>query len=533
MKKLLLCLFITLLILPLGGCHGSRQMASFIMPEEFDTSRNYEVVFWAKNDTNKYQTAIYAKAVEDFQKLYPNIKINMRLYTDYSRIYNDVITNMATATTPNVCITYPDHVATYLTGNNTVVELDELYTDGKYGLAGSEIRFDGPSYDQMVDKFLQEGKLNGHYYCLPFMRSTEALYINKTYVNKLGYEIPDVLTWDFIFEVARAATAKDADDNYQLNGQKVMIPFIYKSTDNMMIQMLRQLNAGYSNEEGEILIFNDQTRMILEMIRENVEAGSFSTFKISSYPANFLNAGQCIFAIDSTAGSTWMGPRAPLGHQDIAEENLVDFDMVVRMIPQFDPQNPVMISQGPSICVFNKADPQEVLASWLFAQYLLTNEIQIGYSQTEGYIPVTLKAQQDPAYQQYLALGGSDYEEHYHGKIDAVKLLIENTDNTFITPVFNGSASLRDAAGALIEETAKAVNRHQNVDEAFYQKLYGNITSLYHLDQISAGNDQRADLGPLPKTAIWLLGGLTGVWAFLAVYYLNDLRHSRRKKTEA
>ena len=50
----------------------------------------------------------------------------MRLYTDYGKIYNDVITNIPTDTTPNVCITYPDHIATYLTGANVVVPLDEL-----------------------------------------------------------------------------------------------------------------------------------------------------------------------------------------------------------------------------------------------------------------------------------------------------------------------------------------------------------------------------------------------------------------------
>ena len=31
-----------------------------------------------------------------------------------------------------------------------------------------------------------------------------------------------------------------------------MIPVIYKSTDNMMIQLLRQLGAGYSTDQGEI-----------------------------------------------------------------------------------------------------------------------------------------------------------------------------------------------------------------------------------------------------------------------------------------
>ena len=74
--------------------------------------------------------------------------------------------------------------------------------------------------------------------------------------------------------------------------------------------------------------------------------------------------------------------------------------------PQYDPQHPQMISQGPSLCVFNKEDPQEVLASWLFTQYLLTNPVQIAYSGTEGYVPVTLDAQNSPEYQDYLAREG-------------------------------------------------------------------------------------------------------------------------------
>ena len=115
----------------LTGCHGSEGMQRFTVPEEFDLSREYEVTFWAKNDTNKNQTAIYEKAIEDFENLYPNITVNLRLYTDYGKIYNDVITNIATNTTPNVCITYPDHIATYLTGGNLVVPLDELFVDRK------------------------------------------------------------------------------------------------------------------------------------------------------------------------------------------------------------------------------------------------------------------------------------------------------------------------------------------------------------------------------------------------------------------
>lgn len=520
------------IFLSLTGCHGSKGLSAFEVPEEFNDSKQYEITFWAKNDTNKTQTAIYEKAIADFEKIYPNITVNLRLYTDYGKIYNDVITNIATNTTPNVCITYPDHIATYLTGENQVVALDDLFTDEKYGMGGSEVRFDAPGPEEVVPQFLEECAIGGHYYAIPYMRSTEACYINKTYVEKLGYTLPGALTWDFVWEVSEAAMEKDADENFLVNGQKVMIPFIYKSTDNMMIQMLRQKGAGYSNSDGEMLLFNDTTQELLFTIAEHAKTEAFSTFKISSYPANFLNAGQCIFAIDSTAGATWMGTDAPL--IDISEDKLVDFETAVMPIPQFDPENPQMISQGPSVCIFNKNDPQEVLASWLFAQYLLTNDVQIAYSETEGYVPVTLKAQQSDEYQDYLSRCGEDNSTYYDVKIQAAELLLDNIDHTFVTPVFNGSASLRDAAGQLIENTVKSVRRKQTIDGAYMEKLYSDITSLYRLDQpggrsgaVSSGKE---DLGPLPKTAVILLSALAAAWLLIIAYVVFQAVKKRRRE---
>ncbi|MDO4620962.1 MAG: extracellular solute-binding protein [Lachnospiraceae bacterium] len=517
------------LTLLLGGCHGARVSSAFGVPSNFDTSKKHAVTFWAKNDTNKNQTKIYEQAIADFEKLYPNITVNLRLYTDYIKIYNDVITNIATNTTPDVCITYPDHIATYMTGDNVVVPLDELISDSRFGLGGSELQFDGPTKEEMIPEFLEEGKIGGVSYAVPFMRSTEACYVNKDYVEKLGFELPETLTWDFIWEVSEAALEKDKDGLYKVNGQKVMLPFIYKSTDNMMIQSLQQLGAGYATENSEIEIFNEQTKEILKEVAAHTKTGAFSTFKISGYPANFLNAGQCIFAVDSTAGSTWMGSDAPL--IDIAESALVDFETEVMMIPQYDPEHPQMISQGPSVCVFNKEDPQQVLASWLFTQYLLTNEVQIAYAQTEGYAPVTAKAQQSEEYQDYLARSGED-SDHYKVKIDATKLLLDHTADTFTTPVFNGSASLRVAAGQLIESVTKSVRRKATADDAFFENLFSEVTSLYHLDQIvpADSTDGKKPLGPLPTASKLLLGTLLAVWiGIICVFLAGKVRGSEKK----
>ena len=528
-KTALICTLL-LCLLALTSCHHQVNRASFAIPESFDETKPVEIVFWAKNDTNQTQTDIYKKSIADFQALYPNVTVTMRLYTDYNQIYRDVLTNISTDTTPNVCITYPDHIATYLTGNNVVVPLDDLMADPLYGLGGSELKFDGPAKEEIVPEFLSEGVISGQQYAMPYMRSTEAVYINQDFVKALGYEVPDILTWDFIWEVSEKAMEKDAEGNFLLNGQKTLIPFIYKSTDNMMISMLRQLDAGYSTDAGEILIFNDTTKSLLQEVYTHAQSRAFSTFGISSYPGNFLNAGQCIFAIDSTAGATWMGSDAPL--LDIHKEQVVPFTTAVRPIPQFDPDHPKMISQGPSVCVFSKDDTQQVLASWLFVQYLMTNEVQIAYSGTEGYLPVTLKAQQSPEYQDYLARKGEDNQTYYQVKIEASELLLRNMSNTFVTPVFNGSADLRQAAGQMIEETAKAARRKKEMNDAFIETLYNDMTSLYHLDQIQVSGQEgetRKEMSAIPAESKVLLGAIAGIWILIGIFRMVSARKAKKK----
>ena len=225
-----------------------------------------------------------------------------------------------------------------------------------------------------------------------------------------------------------------------------------------------------------------------------------------------------------------MGSDAPL--LDIHKEQVVPFTTAVRPIPQFDPDHPKMISQGPSVCVFSKDDTQQVLASWLFVQYLMTNEVQIAYSGTEGYLPVTLKAQQSPEYQDYLARKGEDNQTYYQVKIEASELLLRNMSNTFVTPVFNGSADLRQAAGQMIEETAKAARRKKEMNDAFIENLYNDMTSLYHLDQIQVSGQEgetRKEMSAIPAESKVLLGAIAGIWILIGIFRMVSARKAKKK----
>ena len=116
-----------MLLFFITGCHHNKIIEDFTVPLEFDMNKEYEITFWAKNDSNMYQREIYRDAIKEFNKYYPNIHVNMDdTYTDYARIYNDVINNIQTGTTPNLCISYIDHVATYNASQELVIPLDDF-----------------------------------------------------------------------------------------------------------------------------------------------------------------------------------------------------------------------------------------------------------------------------------------------------------------------------------------------------------------------------------------------------------------------
>ena len=203
----------------------------------------------------------------------------------------------------------------------------------------------------------------------------------------------------------------------------------------------------------------------------------FTTFTKVSYPGNFFNRWECLFAIDSTAGATWLGTGAT--SSDAAsggDKSKPDFETVVRPVPQVDVENPLMISQGPSICLFKKEDTQEVIASWIFAQYMLTDEVQLDYTKTEGYLPVTSRTNESQAFKDYL----NDNNE-YVVKREATKLVLNNIDNTFISPVFNGSSDVRDAGAYLVEGVCGNNKRYKTAEEI--DTLYEKCIEKYGLQE--------------------------------------------------
>ena len=131
------------------------------------------------------------------------------------------------------------------------------------------------------------------------------------------------------------------------------------------------------------------------------------------------------------------------------------------------------------------------------------------------------KAQNSAEYQDYLSRCGEDNEHYYSIKIQATQLLMDNVDRTFVTPVFNGSTSLRNAAGQLIENVNKGVRRKKEFTPENMHELYEEVSALYRLDQIETTSGKRS-FGPLPFESKLLLGALGLCWLGMGVYVISD-----------
>ena len=153
-------------------------------------------------------------------------------------------------------------------------------------------------------------------------------------------------------------------------------------------------------------------------------------------------------SIGSSAGATHQRPSADTTGK-------YPFDVGITPIPQYNAENPKVISQGPSLCIF-EASEEEMRASWLFVKFLCTNvAFQADFSRESGYVPVIKSVGENEIYKnEFLAKAdGGDYISALSAKV-----CLEQEKAYYTSPAFNGSSTARDQVGLLMQKcfTAKA-----------------------------------------------------------------------------
>ncbi|MBP5755507.1 MAG: extracellular solute-binding protein [Clostridia bacterium] len=458
MKKLLVFILLAAMALTLCACGKAKAAPNFIVPEGGYDGSEVTVKFYHTMGSNLSDVLdIY---IEEFNKLYPNIHIAYEKIGGYDDVRNQISTELSYRTEPNMAYCYPDHVALYnLTG--AVATLDDIIdsqieitrADGTKEILG----LTEEQKNDFIKGYYEEGMQfgDGLMYTMPFSKSTEVLYYDKTFFEANGLTPPK--TWDEMEALCRRI--KEIDSN--------SIPMGYDSEANWFITMCEQLESPYTSANGEHYLFNNDTnKNFVKRFREWYQNGWITTQKLyGSYTSGLFtstNGIRCYMCIGSSAGATHQRPSAN-------DDGSYPFEVGITSIPQANADNQKIITQGPSICIFKKDNPQEVLASWLFLKYLITSvEFQAEFSMASGYVPVIKSVSQNPTYADFIAKadGGK-----YISALSA-KVCLEQADYYYTSPAFNGSSTARDQVGALI---SKCISETDVADvDAFIDKAFSD-----------------------------------------------------------
>lgn len=404
-----------------------------------------------------------------------DVNIEFTYQSGYDDIRNKVIKSFPAGSTPTISVAYPDHIADYLRqGENNVVDLTSYMNSSEYGFDTQDYLGDDvdghPGTEDFVESFFEEGESyqKDGIYSLAFMKSSEVMFYNvevynaamSIYKPELTGEARDkwiqTCSWDELMELCKVIQEHKDDAGTELYqyASAVEYPAYYDSDSNLFITEIYQNNIPYSSigEDGKGVIGFEEDEAFgkLEGILNEL-AGWYNGHLLTTkgveneYGSTAFTSAQTVFSIGSSGGAGYNIPTTD------------DFTVGVAMVPYFnDEASRSYISQGPTLTILRNSsysDEENNLRAeyaWKFLKYITNaeNNAIVCINGSEGYVPVRQSAYETALFNQFME-NGEDYAL-------TAETVINKIDGNYInTPVFPGSAELRDQGGAVITQVLK------------------------------------------------------------------------------
>ena len=418
--------------------------------------------------------------VDSFKKVEPNVKISLEdgwISGSYDTIHSQTISDIQTGEYGDLVIAYPDHVVDYIDFGKAV-KLDPFMDNADYGWTAAEKA-------DLVQAYLHEGQefpISGTY-CLPFSKSTEAMFYNETrlfdselvrFLGTKGIQMNknyiETLTWEKLFNELCPAF-KEYDEAHPssplitaaADGLNSYVG--YDSDANLFITLAQQYGYGYTSvdEYGEAHLDynNDNMKNLMKVFANASKEGYLRSPGVigKSYSSDYFKKNNVLFSIGSTAG--------------VKNQVASTFDVGVTRIPQAEGKATKIISQGPSICILNhNNDADRQLAAWLFYKHMVSTKNTASWAIEVGYLPVRASAYTSEAYSDYCST--ADKDARSLELLTALNAIYSSStvDSVFTTPPFKGSSTARTEVNSLMVNILKDAAGGTTIDDAYLKTKF-------------------------------------------------------------
>ncbi|KNZ41733.1 extracellular solute-binding protein [Acetobacterium bakii] len=291
-----------------------------------------------------------------------------------------------------------------------------------------------------VEEFLNNGKYdNERLLSIPIVKSTELLYVNATAWNEFAAATDvnekKLTTWEGIYETARsyyqwtdAQTPETAWDGKSFMG--------VDSVGNFVIIGNKQLGVEVIDGANEKAILNhDSMKKLFDFYYGGMSLGYLNA--VGKFRSDDIKAGDLIAYVGSSSGAAYF----PTWIEKNNTQSPIDF--LALAYPVFTGGTPTAIAQGAGMSVA-KSTPEKQEGAALFLKWFTTEEQNIPFAMTTGYLPVQTGAYNNTEFNASLeSLRSGEAADKNVAAVYDIALNQIMDANSYSSMPFNGSYDVR------------------------------------------------------------------------------------------
>ena len=412
-KKLALVSAAALGLVGLSACsnnNNSSSSSSAKIPTKI--SKKTTVNFWYSL-TGTSQSAL-KKLTKDFEKKNSNITIKLQSQGgNYSDLQAKLVSGLQSPKDlPTITQAYPGWLYN-AAKNNMLVNLTPYVNNKSVGW--------GSYKNSGIKKALWDGaNIGGTQYGVPFNKSVEVLFYNKTLLDKYGVKVPSNMS-----QLASASAEIYRKSHHKVRGM---------GFDALNNYYMMQMKETYGKDFNKNLNFaaKDSVKTI-NYYANGVKAGYFMQAGTQKYMSTPFNNGQVAMFIGSTANEAYLKQGLKKGYV---------YGVAAR-------PSQMNVQQGTDIYMFKKASAMQKAAAFKYLKFLTSKSSQLYWAKQTGYMPVNTAALNDSAYQQAK-----------NSKIPAI--LSKTSKKLYFLPVTKNSITAYDQVNVNMQNILAKASKGQN-----------------------------------------------------------------------
>ena len=411
-KKLALVSAAALGLVGLSACSNNNSSSKSSSKIPTKISKKTTINFWYSL-TGTSQSAL-KKLTNDFEKKNPNITIKLQSQGgNYSDLQAKLVSGLQSPKDlPTITQAYPGWLYN-AAKNNMLVNLTPYVNNKSVGW--------GSYKNSGIKKALWDGaNIGGTQYGVPFNKSVEVLFYNKTLLDKYGVKVPSNMS-----QLASASAEIYRKSHHKVRGM---------GFDALNNYYMMQMKETYGKDFNKNLNFaaKDSVKAI-NYYADGVKAGYFMQAGTQKYMSTPFNNGQVAMFIGSTANEAYLKQGLKKGYV---------YGVAAR-------PSQMNVQQGTDIYMFKKASAMQKAAAFKYLKFLTSKSSQLYWAKQTGYMPVNTAALNDSAYQQAK-----------NSKIPAI--LSKTSKKLYFLPVTKNSITAYDQVNVNMQNILAKASKGQN-----------------------------------------------------------------------